>query len=251
MENHNNKNNKVAIILSIFFLINLLTCFFVSNYYNSFAQTNKNTPSSGLSLENDQISSDNYQEKKYIKWVECNLTLEVLEKTSKLDINSHINNEEIKYNWIELISYLACKYGNNFKQFKQKDLDELIQKLNNGESIENISTNLKYYNFYFESYTAILGEFIGTYSIEGINENDEKIFIKKYGIKNFLPIAKNFSFSHYDDFGNSRSYGYKRVHLGNDLMGSIGTPIIAVESGTIESMRLEPVWWLAYRNKEF
>lgn len=37
-------------------------------------------------------------------------------------------------------------------------------------------------------------------------------------------------------FGNSRSYGYKRRHLGHDLMGSIGTPIIAIESGTIEAI---------------
>ena len=62
---------------------------------------------------------------------------------------------------------------------------------------------------------------------------NEKKYEKKYGIKAFLPIAKNYGFSHYDDFGNSRTYGFKRVHLGNDLIGSIGTPIIAVESGTI------------------
>lgn len=37
-------------------------------------------------------------------------------------------------------------------------------------------------------------------------------------------------------FGNSRSYGFARTHLGNDLMGSIGTPIIAVESGIVENI---------------
>ena len=65
---------------------------------------------------------------------------------------------------------------------------------------------------------------------------NEKIMEERYGLKAFLPIAKNYSFSHYDDFGNSRSYGFKRVHLGNDLMGSIGTPIVAVESGVIEHL---------------
>ena len=65
------------------------------------------------------------EEKKYIKWVDFNVPLEVLEKTSKLDINSHNKDEEIKLNWIELISYLATKYGGNFKQFKQKDLDDI------------------------------------------------------------------------------------------------------------------------------
>jgi murein DD-endopeptidase MepM/ murein hydrolase activator NlpD len=50
----------------------------------------------------------------------------------------------------------------------------------------------------------------------------------------FSPIAKGYGFSHYDDFGNGRSFGYRRKHLGNDLMGSVGTPIIAIESGTVE-----------------
>ena len=78
-----------------------------------------------------------------------------------------------------------------------------------------------------------LSNFIGNYSIEILDKNGQYILTKKYGIKAFLPIAKNYSFSHYDDFGKSRSYGFQRTHLGNDLMGSIGTPIIAVESGTI------------------
>ena len=95
---------------------------------------------------------------------------------------------------------------------------------------------MKYYNYYYESYSAVLGGFIGNYSIETEDENGSTYFKDKYGIKAFLPIAKNYSFSHYDDFGASRSYGFKRTHLGNDLMGSIGTPIIAVESGTVVNL---------------
>lgn len=173
--------------------------------------------------------------KKYIKWVDFNVPLEVLEKTSKLDINSHSKDEEIKLNWIELISYLATKYGGNFKQFKQKDLDDIVTRLKNGENMNEITKNMKLYSYYIEAYTAILDEFIGNYQIETLNENQNKVYKERYGIKAFLPIAKNYGFSHYDDFGNARSYGYKRVHLGNDLMGSIGTPIIAVESGIVEA----------------
>ena len=51
-----------------------------------------------------------------------------------------------------------------------------------------------------------------------------------------MPIAKGYNFSHYDDFGNSRSYGFKRTHLGNDLMGSVGTPVVSVESGVVEHL---------------
>ena len=39
-----------------------------------------------------------------------------------------------------------------------------------------------------------------------------------------------------DDFGVSRSYGFKRRHLGHDMMGQVGTPVIAVESGYVEAI---------------
>lgn len=181
---------------------------------------------------NEVSSSD--EKKDYIKWVDFNVTSNVLNLTAKLDIDSHNRNEDITYNWIELLAYLACKNGGNFKNFKQKDLDSIIQKLKNGETIEELTQDMKFYDYYYESYQAVLGGFIGNYSIEIPKEDGTKSFEEKYGLKAFLPIAKNYSFSHYDDFGNSRSYGFKRTHLGNDLMGSIGTPIIAVESGIIE-----------------
>ena len=182
---------------------------------------------------NEETSSD---KKDYIKWVDFNVTSEALKLTSKLDIESHNNNSEIQYNWIELLAYLASQNGGNFKNFKQSHLDDLIKKLNNRETISDLTSNMKFYDYYYEAYSAVLSGFIGNYSIETCNENGEKVFEDRYGIKAFLPIAKNYNFSHYDDFGNSRSYGFKRVHLGNDLMGSIGTPIIAVESGVIEHL---------------
>ena len=52
----------------------------------------------------------------------------------------------------------------------------------------------------------------------------------------FSPIAKTFPYQHYDDFGASRSYGYKRLHLGHDMMAATGTPVIAVESGVVEAL---------------
>ena len=180
--------------------------------------------------ENEEKEDD------YIKWVDFNVTSEAMNLTAKLDINSHNSNSEIKYNWIELLSYLACKCGGDFDNFKQSDLDKLSEKLQNGETMEDITKDLKYYDYYYEAYSAVLSGFIGNYSIETPNENGKTTFTEKYGVKVFLPIAKNYSFSHYDDFGKSRSYGFQRTHLGNDLMGSIGTPIVAVESGTIEHL---------------
>lgn len=185
----------------------------------------------------NNIEEGTSKKKSYIKWVDFNATYDVLDKTSKLDINSHNNGETVQYNWIELLSYLACKYGGNFKKFNQKDLNTLTQKLKNGSTMEELTKDMKNYSYYYQAFDAILHEFIGEYEIEVPNAGtEEKTYIKKYGVKAFSPIAKNYSFSHYDDFGNARSYGYKRVHLGNDLMGSIGTPIIAVESGTVEAL---------------
>lgn len=192
--------------------------------------------SSDLIWENT-VDSDEISKKSYIKWVDFNATFDVLDKTSKLDINSHNNGNVVTYNWIELLSYLGCKYGGNFKKFKQADLNSLIEKLNKGTTMDELTKDMKHYSYYYEAFDAILHEFIGEYEVEVPEAGTEtKTYTKKYGVKAFLPIAKNYSFSHYDDFGNARSYGFKRVHLGNDLMGAIGTPIIAVESGTIEAL---------------
>lgn len=218
-------------ISSIALIVILLICYFVL--------TTPILPVSGQTekyiYSNDVAESK--KKKDYIKWFEFKVSYEVLDKTSKLDINSHQKNEAVKYNWVELISYLACKYQNNFSKFKQADLDKLVAELKSGKTIEELTKKMKLYKYYFEGYDSALHEFIGEYQIEIKGSNStEKKFEEKYGLKAFCPIAKGYSFSHYDDFGASRSYGYKRVHFGNDLMGNIGTPVIAVESGIVEAV---------------
>ena len=108
----------------------------------------------------------------FIKWVDFNITSEALSKTAKLDIDSHNSDSKIKYNWIELLSYLACKNGGNFKNFKQHDLDKLIEQLKNGKTMQDLTQNMKHYNYYFNAYSAVLSGFIGNYSIEVKDEND-------------------------------------------------------------------------------
>lgn len=234
------KINKKLIISTIILLVTIAS---ITIYY-TFANS-----------ENTESDTKNETKKDFIKWIDFNVTAEAMNLTAKLDINSHTKNEEIKYNWIELLAYLACKNGGNFKNFKKADLDALVAKIKDGETIESLTQDLKFYDYYYQSYSAVLSGFIGNYSIETekpksqsnseadiiededtSNEESLSNFEEKYGVKAFLPIAKNYSFSHYDDFGNSRSYGFKRTHLGNDLMGSIGTPIVAVESGVVENL---------------
>ncbi len=172
--------------------------------------------------------------KDYIKWVDFNVSASAMNAAMKLDIESQ--DTDVPIDWIELLAILGVKYGGNFNSFRQADLMELANRLKNGEKIEDITRDMKYYSYYLEAYTAVLGEFVGEYQIQTQASDGSIVWEKGYGLKAFSPIAKNYGYSHYDDFGTSRSYGYKRKHLGHDMMGSVGTPIIAVESGTVEAI---------------
>lgn len=175
-------------------------------------------------------------EKKIIKYVEFNVPYSLLDAALKYDIKYH--DSETKLNWIELIAYLGAKYGGQYSKYKQKHLDELVNKLESGETLAELTENMKYYNYYLEAYTAVLAGFVGEYEAEQPKSDnaEEKEWVKSYGLIAYSPIAKGYEYSHYDDFGDSRSYGYKREHLGNDLIGQVGTPIIAVEGGIVEAL---------------
>ena len=172
--------------------------------------------------------------KDYIKWLDFDVRLSSLEKALKYDIDSY--QTETPLNWIELISYAAAKNWGNVKDEKKinKDIDDLVKKLKSGSTISELvenNKNMNLYGYYYETYNAVLNGFVGEYEL--VESGD---IIKKYGLKVFSPIAKGYGYSHYDDFGNSRAYGYRRKHLGNDLLGSVGTPVIAVEDGYIEAI---------------
>ncbi len=145
--------------------------------------------------------------------------------------------KDIRRNWIELLAYLAARNGNNFSKYKDKQLNELAEQLSAGKTIEDLTKDMKHYAYYVEAYSAVLSGFLGEYEIEVPDEDGEGThWESRYGLKVFSPIAKGFPYAHCDDFGTGRSYGFRRTHLGNDLMGSVGTPVIAVEGGTIEAM---------------
>ena len=205
------KKYKKTLFLSIFLV--LIVTIFLINYCFISIETS-------VSADVPYIWSKSISVKKdFIKWIDFNVSIDALNATYKLDVDSY--ESDFHYNWIELLALLACKYGNNFDRFKQKDLDSFAKQIKEKGSALEVAKDMKYYDYYYEAYSAILREFLGF-------RDDET-----YGLKVFLPIAKNYSFSHYKDFGTSRSYGFSRTHLGNDLLGSIGTPIIAVESGTV------------------
>jgi len=183
-----------------------------------------------------EVSKEGGTEKKFIKWVEFDVPYEALQKAYEADRDSY--KEEVHLNWIELLAYLGTKYGGDFSQYRAKDMDQLTEELKSGTKLSKLTEGKKYYSYYLEAYTAVLGGMVGEYEIEvpkGGSET-EKEWKKMYGLKAFSPVAKGYEYSDYDDFGTSRSYGYSRPHLGHDMMGQVGTPIIAVESGYVEAI---------------
>lgn len=151
----------------------------------------------------------------YIKWVEFHAPCEALNAAYELDVETY--RDEKPLHWIELLAYEGARTGGSFDKNSARKIRETGEKLKNGETaMEKLTEDMKYYDYYLEAYTAVLGGMVGEFTLDGK---------RYYGLKAYSPIAKGFDYSHYDDFGSSRSYGYARPHLGHDMMGQIGTPI--------------------------
>lgn len=172
------------------------------------------------------------EEKSYIKWFELNVSLSALEDAMALDIDTYDKLYHIS--WIDILSYLACKNGNNWAHYSKKDMDKMLAALGDMYTVDDLMADNKYYSFYKESFAATLGGLLGEYEKQAPDGQGGKKIVSGYGLVAYSPVAEGFHYSHSDDFGNSRSYGYKRKHLGHDMMGYVGTPIVAVEGGRIE-----------------
>lgn len=186
------------------------------------------------------------EEKEYIKWVDFKISYEALCAAYDWDVETHGSKQEV--HWIPLLAYTAAKTGGEFDKKSLKILEEAAKKISKGEdTIENLSKNLKYYGYYEQAYEAALGGLVGEYQVsrengkmknETINHSAKNTaeYQTEYGLKGFFPLAYGFDYTHYDDFGAGRSYGYQRRHLGHDMMGLVGVPIIAIESGYVEAL---------------
>ncbi|HEY8424372.1 MAG TPA: M23 family metallopeptidase [Clostridia bacterium] len=160
----------------------------------------------------------------FIKWVDFNVPYGILHLAYKYDVETV--NQKTHCDMCEMLAYLAAKNGNRFSNKDYKELEKLVQELKKGVKTEDlIKGDKKYYKYYLECYRAIFARFLDYY----VTEKGET----GYGLIAYHPIAKGFPYTAYDDFGNRRTYGFKRRHLGHDMFGATGTPIIAVEGGTI------------------
>ena len=187
------------------------------------------------SMEQAVVTATSAAGKDYIKWVDFTVSYEALCQAYDWDVDTFDTEHHVE--WIPLLAYTAARTGGEFDKKALKILNETSEKLAEGEAeIETLTKDMKYYPYYLEAYSAALGGLVGEYEAEVIGEDGQSTWQKKYGLKGYCPIARGFDYTHYDDFGAGRSYGYKRRHLGHDMMGQVGTPIIAVESGCVEAI---------------
>ena len=162
-----------------------------------------------------------------INWVDFPVPYESLEYAMKQDIDTFEGEQHLS--WIDILALSACRTGGKCPLASVK---KAAADLKGDKGPEELLGELyKYYAYYHEAYSAVLGGLVGSYAIEKDGE-----WVPQYGLKAFSPIAAGYGYGHCDDFGVGRSFGFKRKHLGHDMMGSLGTPIVAVEGGVVEAL---------------
>lgn len=162
-----------------------------------------------------------------IKWVDFSVPYESLRYAMEQDIATF--EQEQHLSWIDILALAASRTGGKcgLASVKRASAD-----LKSGKCPQELlGDTYKYYSYYHEAYSAALGGLLGSYEIQ-VNGQ----WKPTYGLKAFSPIAAGYHYAHCSDFGISRSFGFQRKHLGNDLMGGLGTPIVAVEGGVVEAL---------------
>ncbi len=173
------------------------------------------------------------KQREYIKWVDLTVTKKAVADVMEADIASHDGENPVSF--VPTLACLAVRYGGDFKRYKKADLDAILTAYAEGKSFQEIASNDKLFAYYEEAYQAVFGGMMGEYDEVTTGEDGSPTVTHGYGMCLYSPIAQGFFYNHYDDFGASRSYGYRREHLGHDLMGSVGTPVVAIESGYVEA----------------
>ena len=162
-----------------------------------------------------------------IRWVDFDVSREAMEYALRQDIATF--EEEKHISWIDILALSACRTGGKCPLASVK---QAAKDLRGDKAPEELLGDLyKYYDYYHRAYSAVLGGLVGSYAIHKDGQ-----WVPQYGLKAFSPIAAGYGYSHCDDFGVGRSFGFKRKHLGHDMMGALGTPIAAVEGGVVEAM---------------
>ena len=210
--------NKDRIFILLLGVLSSLTLFFALSFFAKYEAANQ---------------EKNF--KQYKKLSNQVLPLKVMEKALKEDIKSYEGNKRVKFT--TLVSLLAAKYYGDWSEYVEKDLYYFVQKLNAGETEEELKQLYKNYEYFKVFYDSLFSDFVGAYKIsKGKDENGEPIFEEKYGLKAYSPIAYGFNVNFCDDFDNETNFARQKGHFGNDITVKKGTPFIAVESGVVSKI---------------
>ena len=206
----------------------------------------------------------------------------LMEEAFRLDLNSC--QSELPLSWIDLLSLLGASCKGDFSHVQSKDLNALADSIRLGTSVEKLAETLPDWPRYRNAYDAVLGSLTGYFRQEidadgapgaapvpqetsgslteaagsleeaagSLGEAPDKVWVTKYGLKAFHPIAKDFPFVKVEGFAGSGLCGRKESHKGVDLTGQEGTPLIAAESGVIDSMGWDPEngWQLTLKSQD-
>lgn len=159
-----------------------------------------------------------------IQWVDFRVPYESLKYAMDQDIRTYEQEKHIS--WVDILTVAASRSGGSCGLAAVK---KAAADLAGDKSPQELAG--KGYSYYHTVFEGSIGGLLGSYEIYKDGQ-----WYPAYGLKAFSPIAAGYGYSHCSDFGASRSFGFRRKHLGNDLMGSQGTPIVAVEGGVIEAM---------------
>lgn len=188
-----------------------------------------------------KYKAQTYEEnlKQYKKLSNCVAPTNVMEKALKADVKATSEGKEAKFT--KIISFLAAKYLGNWSQFKEKDLDEIVEKLCDEEKEKDLMHIYSNYPYFKEFYETLFSQYVGKYTISKTTENEEQsnFFEERYGLKAYSPIAYGYKPSFCDDFDNEVNFAKQKGHFGNDIAVKKGTPFVAVESGIIDRIHNE------------
>lgn len=159
-----------------------------------------------------------------VRWVDFGVPYESLKYAMERDIESF--DKEMHISWIDSLALAACRTGGKCPLPAVKKAVADLE----GEGAE-ATMECATCVYYRQAYGAALGGLLGSFAIEVDGQ-----WKPQYGLKAYSPVAAGFGYRHCSDFGVRRSFGFARKHLGNDLMGNLGTPIVAVEGGVVEAM---------------
>lgn len=145
-----------------------------------------NRPAWVVSSPNETLDAD----VEAIRWVHFDIPATALEQAMNYDVNSQ--NSGYPLNWIRLLAVLGAKYGGDFTRYQSKDLEQLVYRLQNGESLSDITADLSNYDYYVRAYGAVLDGFLGEYAVRIPAEDGSLRWETRYGLKVYSPLPADF-----------------------------------------------------------